>query len=373
MGMMNRIFGLGSKSAVGSLLDQIGVEKNYDSRKKLEASILSLVSPSDSELLRDALADQKRSSDARKVAAMALGKLKDSAAHEVLKTALVDDTETDVRGAAAEALGAIGGGDSVDALLDRYERDSNIASQIADALGEAGDDRAIEPLFAHLRRADDLLERLSIIGSIEKIGGDRAIQGLRQIVTAGRGDTTEELAIKALDRIDPNWKDSSERQSSATVQRDAESQAIEHKERTAEWRDLWPSVPAIASGSPTTQVPLMPQLKSAVASLSVSSANEIRDAIAKNVPDNWPKHWLFRMRRCQGSTEEILRFVDSLLLRYREQGNFQSTNCKANEYRSWFPVDHLFVGIVTNWPIVPMLLLRPSSSELCCMYFEPGD
>jgi hypothetical protein len=292
----------------------------------------------------------------------------------MLKDALAHGKESGIRDAAAEALGSIGGPDAVDLLLSCYGTDRNLTqTTLATALGDAGDERAIEPLLAGLRKTNDFLEHVIIVSSLRKIGGERAIQALKGIALAGKGDGVEECAVQALDKIDPSWKDSDERKFSATVQRDTESQSIEHKERTAAWSDLWPSVPAVAGSSPATQAPIMSQLKSAVSSLSVSSAPEIREAIATNIPDKWPRHWLFRMRRCQGSSEDILRFVDSLLLRYRDKGKLQSTSCEPNEYRSWFPVDHLFVGIVTNWPIVPMLLLRPSASELCCMYFEPGD
>jgi hypothetical protein len=88
MSIMNKIFGRESKSTVDALLDQIGLEKDYSSRKKLEASVLELVSSSDSELLRAVLLDQKRSGNARQVAARALGKLRDPSSVGMLKDAI---------------------------------------------------------------------------------------------------------------------------------------------------------------------------------------------------------------------------------------------------------------------------------------------
>ena len=125
--------------------------------KDISAFIVALIKLDDThavELLIKAL-DDKEDNDAvlrgfRRGAAEALGNIGDARAVEPLIKALGED-KSEVRWPAAGALGKIGDKRAVDPLIEELgDDDESVNSSAAEALGEIGDARAVEPLIKAL-------------------------------------------------------------------------------------------------------------------------------------------------------------------------------------------------------------------------------
>ena len=120
------------------------------------------------EVLISALKDED--SDVREAAAKALGKIKDPRAVEPLISALKDE-DSDVREAAAKALGEIKDPRAVEPLISAL-KDVNwrVRDAAAEALGEIKDPRAVEPLISALKDVD-VLVREAAAKALRKITG----------------------------------------------------------------------------------------------------------------------------------------------------------------------------------------------------------
>lgn len=105
-------------------------------------------------LLFGALNDQD--SRIRAAAAEALGELGDPSAIEALGTALAKDTDSDVREAAAEALGEVGSPNAVQVLRTGLkDGDEDVRAAVVDALGEIGGPEAERVLRQALADSDE--------------------------------------------------------------------------------------------------------------------------------------------------------------------------------------------------------------------------
>jgi HEAT repeat protein len=87
-----------------------------------------------------------------------------------------------VRGAAAEALGAIGDARAVKPLIAALgDSDPFVRRAAAEALGAIGDARAVEPLIAALKDREEGVERMAI-RALGWIGDTRAIKPLIDVI-----------------------------------------------------------------------------------------------------------------------------------------------------------------------------------------------
>ncbi len=113
----------------------------------------------------------------RQDAAEALGQIGDTRAVEPLIVALKDPW-TDVRRAAAEALGQIGDARAVEPLLTALkEGDVFLQPSAAKALGQISDARAVEPLIAALKNSAQVA-RYEAAEALGRIGDARAVEPL---------------------------------------------------------------------------------------------------------------------------------------------------------------------------------------------------
>jgi hypothetical protein len=113
----------------------------------------------------------------RREAAEALGELGDPRAVEPLLARLAD-WDGMVRVSAADALGRFGDRRAVEPLVARLaDEDSDVRRRTAVALGELGDPRAVEPLLAHLGD-EDAQVRLVVAGALAELGDPRAVEPL---------------------------------------------------------------------------------------------------------------------------------------------------------------------------------------------------
>lgn len=131
-------------------------------------------------------------------AAEALGNLGDSRAVEPLVTALKNDELSGVRWKAAEALSKIGA-PAVDALIGALlHHDDDVRWKAAIALGEIGDPRAVEPLIALLCDEDRFVK--SRAAHALGLLGEAAVEPLIRALREGDGNLRWGAAI-ALGKI----------------------------------------------------------------------------------------------------------------------------------------------------------------------------
>ncbi len=138
----------------------------------------------------------------RQAAAEALGQIRDASAVEPLIAVLTDirvvserygysdesmegasyykdvDRNQDVRQASAEALGNIGDGRAVEPLIAALEDNYMSGSYVAEALGQLGDARAVEPLIKALKKDDAPSRQRYAAEALGKIGDARALEPL---------------------------------------------------------------------------------------------------------------------------------------------------------------------------------------------------
>ena len=89
--------------------------------------------------------------------------------------AALRDTDEDIRGAAADALGRLGDRRAADALIKCLtDEDYYVRAATAEALGELGDKRALEALAKALKDDDDHVVK-KFIHALAEIGDERAL------------------------------------------------------------------------------------------------------------------------------------------------------------------------------------------------------
>jgi HEAT repeat protein len=137
--------------------------------------------------------------EARRLAAQALGRIKDPRAVEPLMRKL-EDNRSDVRQAAALALGTIGDLRAIGALIKAADgRDMETRRAAVDALGLLGSESAVNAL---IKAAGDQSEavQLAAIKALAKIGGLRAAACLRSAMTGPRRTMCDaaEAALKSI-------------------------------------------------------------------------------------------------------------------------------------------------------------------------------
>ncbi|MGA7076917.1 MAG: HEAT repeat domain-containing protein, partial [Halobacteriota archaeon] len=142
----------------------------------------------------------KKGSDVRINAASVLGEISDPHAVEPL-IKMLNDADSDVCKAAAEALGRIGE-PAVKTLIkvlsdaDWGVRESAAA---ADALGRIGDSRAVEPLIRVLSDADShVRESAAAAEALGRIGDSRAVEPLIRALN----DADSDVRTNAADALD---------------------------------------------------------------------------------------------------------------------------------------------------------------------------
>ena len=142
---------------------------------------------------------ESENKDARRVAAQALGLIKDPLAMEPLMRKL-DDNRSDVRLTAALALGTIGDSRAAGALVRALAgRDMETRRAAAEALGMIGSEDAVDAL---IKTAGDQSEpvQLAAIRALAKIGGLRAAACLRSATTGPRKTVCDaaDAALKSM-------------------------------------------------------------------------------------------------------------------------------------------------------------------------------
>jgi HEAT repeat protein len=103
---------------------------------------------------------------------------------EILTDCIKNDSEIDVKAAAADALGGLKLRESFDDLCDLYHSTSDwlLRMSVLASLGELGEPRAYDLLIEALDSPEDLV-RLAAIGSLGELGDSRAVEYLAPFVT----------------------------------------------------------------------------------------------------------------------------------------------------------------------------------------------
>jgi HEAT repeat protein len=158
-----------------------------------------------------AAALNNENSDIRLDAVEALGDIEDDSAVNALAAAMKDRDDL-VRHTAAISLGRIGSPAAVAALVDALvgpHQDNWLRAAAAEALVEADDPDAFEPLVNALRTSADRSVRAESVWPIGVLGGPRAVEpliaalkdsdsGVRRLAAEQLGATADARAIDAL-------------------------------------------------------------------------------------------------------------------------------------------------------------------------------
>ena len=116
----------------------------------------------------------------RKSAIYYLGRNGEKSAVPILIEFLRDDQPKDIKLTSIEALGEIGDGRSVEALVDTLtEHDADIRIAAVEALGKIKDSKSVKPLINVLHDEDVQLFAIHALG---KIGDKSAIPALRKLL-----------------------------------------------------------------------------------------------------------------------------------------------------------------------------------------------
>ena len=198
---------LKARKDIKGLIKALRYRKDKGVRASAAEALVKIGAPAVEPLIA-ALKD--KDSDVRYAAAKALGEIKDPRAVEPLIAALKDESSS-VRRAAAEALGKIGDPRAVEpliavpkdyysgvryavtkalvkigapavepliaALKDKDSKDSDVRQAAAEALGEIKDPRAVEPLIAALKDGDSDV-RKAAAKALGEIKDPRAVEPL---------------------------------------------------------------------------------------------------------------------------------------------------------------------------------------------------
>lgn len=161
---------------------------NEISVRNLAAEILVRIGERAVPALVEALNDGDH--DVRKFALDVLGLIRDHSVagriHEML-----DDPNENVACSAAEALGHLGTKESVEPLLQAFEKYDFLRAQAAEALGRIGDPSAFDGLVGYLN-ADDPVVLYSVVEALGRLGDPRAIEHLHRLL-----ETDQELISDA--------------------------------------------------------------------------------------------------------------------------------------------------------------------------------
>jgi len=145
-------------------------------------------------------------SDARQITARVLGQIGDARAVDPL-IARLEDQDSAVRQAAANALGQISDARAVEPLIARLDhQDSAVRQAAADALGQIGDARTVDPLLARLEDQDSDVRRAAA-RALGQIGDARAVEPL----IAGLEDQDSDVRRAALGALSRTCEDDTDR------------------------------------------------------------------------------------------------------------------------------------------------------------------
>ncbi len=148
---------------VQGLIKVLGYKKDDKVRQAAVEALVKIGAPAVEPLIAALKKDEEWY--VRKTAAEALGQIGDVRAVEPLIVAL---KEGDMRRVSAEALGKIGDTRAVEPLIATLkDKDSDVCKAAAEALGKIGDDRAIELLIAALKTWE--LSRVAAI-ALDRLG-----------------------------------------------------------------------------------------------------------------------------------------------------------------------------------------------------------
>ena len=139
-------------------------------------------------------------SDVRQAAAHALGKLGDKSAIPALTNAFLNDDEYQVRWSAAHALGKLGDKSAIPTLINALNNDSDaVRYNTAFVLAKLGDSRAIPVLINALGNFDDDVQR-NAVEALAKLGE----QGLCTLIDALNNDNmlVGSAVVEALSKLD---------------------------------------------------------------------------------------------------------------------------------------------------------------------------
>jgi HEAT repeat protein len=138
--------------------------------------------------LIDVLKDTKAEAKLRGYCALSLGMIGDSAAQDAIRTALTNDSDRELRVQTAVAAGLMGDAGVITELvkiLQSGEESQYILGSVALALGQIGDERAIDPLLAIVkddRKFPDLTRALATV-ALGQIGDKREVPTLARVAT----------------------------------------------------------------------------------------------------------------------------------------------------------------------------------------------
>jgi HEAT repeat protein len=138
----------------------------------------------------------------RRNAVEALGKLGDERAVEPLIAKLKKDKDKGVRAAAAKALGKIGDKRALEPLIAKLKKDKDwgVRTAAAEALGVLGDTKAVEPLIAKLRKDKTHSVQRASAEALGEIGDNRAVEPLIATLK-DKVNIVREAAAEALGKI----------------------------------------------------------------------------------------------------------------------------------------------------------------------------
>jgi HEAT repeat protein len=137
----------------------------------------------------------------RYYAARSLGQIRSPESIDTLARVLREDTAPQVRIAAADALGAIGGRRAVSILAPFINSDDrDLARAALLALGLVGHPDALQPLL-HALRSSESSQRLDAVRAISARRDSEAADALQWTAAADRDQTIAEAAIEELSRM----------------------------------------------------------------------------------------------------------------------------------------------------------------------------
>jgi HEAT repeat protein len=136
----------------------------------------------------------------RRDAVEALGEIGNDKAIEALLGALVDDDSYQVRGDATEMLGILGVIDAVESLIQALLEDGStfVRRKAAEALGVIGDIRAVEPLIQALLEDEYFETRGNAATALGLLGDNRAVEPLIQTLLEDESSPVRNRTAEAL-------------------------------------------------------------------------------------------------------------------------------------------------------------------------------
>jgi len=145
---------------------------------------------------------ESKESYVRGSAADALGQLGSEKAVEPLIKALTADKVSGVRGSAAHALGQLGSEKAVEPLIKALSthKVSSVRGSAAHALGQLGSEKAVEPLIKAFSTDKVSDVRGSVAYALGQLGSEKAVEPLIKALTADKESDVRGIAAYALGR-----------------------------------------------------------------------------------------------------------------------------------------------------------------------------